>query len=126
MSSAVARLSAHADPVPEESGDDFVGMNWTQPKHSRGTVDRSGKAICNCAMIADRDLHLEIVDNWRSAHSYPLHAMTMSLRNRASSVDQDALIAQRLSAYVDQGQTWASAQYESCPKCRILEDAGLS
>jgi len=39
---------------------------------------------------------LAVINNWRSAHNYPLHAITMTLRERAKKVDQTRLIAQRI------------------------------
>ncbi len=75
-------------------------MIWTKPKYSRSAVDRSGGALSDSAVLASRyDELFEIVDNWRSSHGYPLHALTMSLRSRAAPVDQNALIAQRLKRF---------------------------
>lgn len=70
-------------------------MKWTRPEYSRSAVDKAGRALCG-PDCPDRDAALAVVDNWRSAHSYPLHALTMNLRRRVASVDQGALIAQRL------------------------------
>lgn len=38
---------------------------------------------------------LKIIDNWRSAHAYPLHVFYMNLRGKAGSRD-DILVAERL------------------------------
>jgi hypothetical protein len=72
-----------------EAGHSFT-MKWTSPKHSRGAVDRSGRALC-AAICEDRDVTLAVVDNWRSAHSYPLHALTMNLRRRVAAVARGAM-----------------------------------
>lgn len=37
---------------------------------------------------------LKIIDNWRSAHAYPLHVFYMNLREKAGSRD-DILVAER-------------------------------
>lgn len=37
-----------------------------------------------------------IMGNWRSSHSYPLHALKMTLRRRARRLESGALVAQRL------------------------------
>lgn len=84
-----------ADEYPEWD-DDFLDMDWTLPKHKRGEVDRAGAALLDAIWKQDRENILDIVDNWRSSHNYPLHSLTMNLRTRARSVDQGALIAQRL------------------------------
>ena len=39
---------------------------------------------------------LEIINNWRAAHSFPLNTIQVGLRRRARDVDDHALIAQRL------------------------------
>jgi len=39
---------------------------------------------------------LAVINNWRSCHAYPLHAITMRLRERAPRVDGRAIVAQRL------------------------------
>ena len=88
MGCAVVGLAATGE-------DDFAAMKWTQPRNTRGAVDRAGRSLCE-VLCLERDSVLGVVDNWRSAHSYPLHALTMNLRRRVSSVDQGALIAQRL------------------------------
>jgi hypothetical protein len=46
--------------------------------------------------VAERDKALEIINNWRSSHAYPLQVTKMTLLNRARKVDGNALIAQRL------------------------------
>lgn len=38
---------------------------------------------------------LKIIDNWRSAHAYPLHVFYMNLRGKVGSRD-DILVAKRL------------------------------
>ena len=69
-------------------------MNWTEPLHSRGIVNRAGAALSDPGI--NLDFILGVVDNWRSAHSYPLHSLTANLRNRADAADQGAVVAQRL------------------------------
>ena len=43
----------------------------------------------------DQDYVLEIINNWRSIHAYPLQAIKMTLSSRAKRHDGSALIAQR-------------------------------
>ena len=88
-------------------------MPWAIPQYSRGEVDRAGKvligAVTDSPKISDHDpaaamwarldalrKSYDVINNWRSSHSYPLQVLTMNLRARVKSVDQDALIAQRL------------------------------
>jgi hypothetical protein len=73
-------------------------MEWSTPGYKRGEVDRAGNDLAQSSFTLDgsRERVLAVVDNWRSCHSYPLHALTMSLRARVRPIDQRALIAQRL------------------------------
>jgi len=72
-------------------------MGWVSPQYSRSQVKKAGKVISRdgAAPQARRDA-LEVVGNWKSAHSYPLNAIVMNLRKWASDVDADALVAQRI------------------------------
>lgn len=73
------------------------GVAWAKLQFSKKQVDRAGSAL-NAIMLADdeRENALAIVNNWRSAHSYPLQVFKMTLKNRASSVERGALVAQRI------------------------------
>jgi hypothetical protein len=56
-------------------------------------VDKAGQALAaNSATDAD----LDVINNWRSAHSFPLNTFQMNLRRKAGAVDPRSLIAQRL------------------------------
>lgn len=39
---------------------------------------------------------LEIINNWRAAHAYPLNTFQIYLRRKVASVDNNALVAQRI------------------------------
>jgi ppGpp synthetase/RelA/SpoT-type nucleotidyltranferase len=72
-------------------------MAWTIRQHSKGAIDRAGAALAkaeNPAEIGNADL--AVINNWRACHAYPLHAVKMTLRQRAKIVSHHALIAQRL------------------------------
>jgi hypothetical protein len=47
--------------------------------------------------ITERDsLHsLEILNNWRSCHAYPLNTFQITLRNKARKIEQEVIVAQR-------------------------------
>jgi hypothetical protein len=44
----------------------------------------------------ERDHMLDVINNWRSSHSFPLQCIKMALLKRAKKVDNNAIIAQRL------------------------------
>jgi ppGpp synthetase/RelA/SpoT-type nucleotidyltranferase len=78
-------------------------MAWVRPQYSRRQVDLAGMTLIrNRAEDATMeeliafDEAVTTINNWRSSHSYPLHALKMALRNRARRVDKKAVVAQRL------------------------------
>jgi ppGpp synthetase/RelA/SpoT-type nucleotidyltranferase len=68
-------------------------MAWTEPKFSGTRRTKAGKALAAGVETAE---DLEVIDNWRSAHSQPLQTIKMLLKGRAKAVDKDAIVAQRL------------------------------
>ena len=72
-------------------------MAWAERQFSKGRIDRAGRDLVNLAKDDPaRELAIQIVDNWRSCHAYPLQIIKMTLFNRARSINRRALIAQRL------------------------------
>ena len=81
-------------------------MAWIRRQYSKGQIDRAGLVIRHLYAPpaglpfppnADNvDEALRIINNWRSAHSYPLLAVKTTLRKRARKIDPHCLIAQRL------------------------------
>ena len=80
-------------------------MPWATPKNSRNRVNAAGVVVAS-KLPGDRKGNSEypeavnIIANWRSAHSYPLNTFQMTLRKRARHVDPDAVISQRLKRHV--------------------------
>lgn len=72
-------------------------MAWSVPQFSRGEIDRAGRAFIdpNCSQ-ADRLGARTVINNWRSSHGFPLNTLQVSMRDKARSIDSDALIAQRI------------------------------
>jgi len=65
--------------------------------HSRARVDAAGDTLIDpAAAEPEKNFALSVIGNWRSAHSYPLHALKMTLRRRALGQDAKAIVAQRL------------------------------
>lgn len=46
--------------------------------------------------LVEFDEALKIINNWRSAHAFPLNAFQIGLRRRVRSVESSALVAQRI------------------------------
>jgi hypothetical protein len=74
-------------------------MAWAAPQYDRAEVNRAGKclvATSGSTSLMERDRMLEVINNWRSSHSFPLQCLKMGLLRRAKAVDPKAIIAQRL------------------------------
>jgi ppGpp synthetase/RelA/SpoT-type nucleotidyltranferase len=88
-------------------------MEWVAPEYRRDKVNIAGRALV-AAMHADWDdwdnsewstyeTHLNIINNWRASHAYPLLVMRTTLGNYAKTIDQGALVAQRIKRLVSIG-----------------------
>src|SRR5215467_3710849 len=71
-------------------------MTWAIRQYSKGQIDRAGSMLLRPGNPDDINWALDVVNNWRACHSYPLHAIKMTLLKRAKKVQSGALIAQRL------------------------------
>ena len=71
-------------------------MAWATLRYSRDDVNRAAEVLLASAPVPEELEHaLEIVNNWRATHAYPLNMMVMTLKNRAKKVESTALVAQR-------------------------------
>ncbi|MDD5585535.1 MAG: RelA/SpoT domain-containing protein [Alphaproteobacteria bacterium] len=73
-------------------------MKWAKPGYSKSKVDRAGKALV-AAFGNDISAYLKVLDvvnNWRSSHNYPLNTFKVTLRKKAAEVDRSCLVAQRI------------------------------
>jgi ppGpp synthetase/RelA/SpoT-type nucleotidyltranferase len=72
-------------------------MFWIKPKYSKADINRAGDILINESATEDQTNEaLEILNNWRAIHSYPMHVFKVRLKNKALLVDQKALTVQRL------------------------------
>ena len=71
---------------------------WAHPNYSRGAVDQAGRLLAadNAPSHHQMSHALDIINNWRSLHSFPLNTFQMNLRNKSSKVSNEWLVAQRL------------------------------
>lgn len=70
---------------------------YEKPAVSMNRLDKLCKTFFSEACTVN-DAHEAVkhLYNWRSAHGYPLNALTMTLKNRVNLIDKNAIIAQRL------------------------------
>ena len=72
-------------------------MEWAIPEYSRAEVNRAGDVIVNPLANEDElDRALALVNNWRSAHAYPLAIFQQRLRVKVQGMRSESLIAQRI------------------------------
>ncbi len=106
-------------------------MEWAKPDYSRNQVDKAGAAIIR--PVEDKNIEeyihsIGVINNWRSAHSYPLNCFQTNLRQRARKIDPNALVSQRLKRFEsivkklsrDQTSTMELAQMQDIGGCRAV------
>lgn len=72
-------------------------MAWARPEYGKSRVDVAGRTLINPdGSEAEIEESLEIINNWRSSHSYPLNTFQMGLRHAAEDVRGPWLVAQRI------------------------------
>jgi len=72
-------------------------MAWEKMKYTKSQINNAGKVLANDSSSDDeKGKALDILDNWRAIHSYPLHIFQMRLKNISQKIDKNSLTAQRL------------------------------
>jgi ppGpp synthetase/RelA/SpoT-type nucleotidyltranferase len=76
-------------------------MTFAKPEYSLDIVDLAGDALIDLAAapsyFEDAGVdYIEVINNWRRAHLYPLTTFQMTLRNRSKAIDPDFIVAQRI------------------------------
>jgi len=67
------------------------------PEHSKSAVGRASKLMGKGnGTPAELEEARAILSNFRSAHAFPLNAVTVTVRQKALLVNQSAVVAQRL------------------------------
>lgn len=66
---------------------------WETPKFSKKQIDRAGKIIVSPDSTVLQEMEaLEVLNNWRSSHAYPLQVIASNLRRK----NPNAIVVQRL------------------------------
>ncbi|MCC5644324.1 RelA/SpoT domain-containing protein [Nostoc sp. CHAB 5824] len=72
-------------------------MTWVEPKSSKKAVSRAGDKLIDSDSSEEEKLEsLDIVSNWRSSYTFPLHIIAGLLRSKVKDVEKNAIITQRL------------------------------
>ena len=69
---------------------------WKKVEYSKKKIERAGRRIVDPSISdTERAECLEIIDNWRAAHAYPMNTFAVNLRRQVADID-GAIVAQRL------------------------------
>ena len=75
---------------------DINQQRWKAPKYTKRQINNAGDILRTGGVTSiERADALQVIDNWRSAHAYPLHVFYMNLRRKAGS-RSDVLVVERL------------------------------
>lgn len=98
-------------------------MERVTPRYPREVVNRAGRALLENANeeVPLDDETLEIIGNWRAAHSFPLNTMKLWLLKKSQLVDKGSLVAQRLKRLSS-----IAAKLQRYPEMRLtqMQDLG--
>jgi ppGpp synthetase/RelA/SpoT-type nucleotidyltranferase len=115
-------------------------MKKVNPKvFSKSKTDLAGDLLRNPeSSEEEKNKALEILSNWRGAHSYPMHVFKKRLKNVSEKIDSHALSAQRLKRvpsiinklnrkYEGKKATMKLTQMQDIAGCRaIMSDVSLA
>src|SRR5689334_15705630 len=72
-------------------------MSWITRKYSKSSVDKAGRVLIDKNSLDEEILKsTDIVNNWRSAHSFPLHIFKKRLKSVSEKVEPKTLVVRRL------------------------------
>lgn len=83
-------------------------MGWTVPEYSHAEVDAAGRDLVDMwfrPVVQEKELDRlgeawGILNNWRSAHSFPLNTFQTTLRTKARKAFPNVIVAQRIKRAV--------------------------
>src|SRR3546814_11188592 len=52
--------------------------------------------VCSSDLQTSAEAALDVLNEWRSFHTFPLNSLTVGLRQKSRRIYQDALVVQRL------------------------------
>jgi putative GTP pyrophosphokinase len=73
-------------------------MAWPTPEYSRNQVNKAGNILLRAKEHNYKEIlwAIDVLDNWRSCHGYPINTFQATLRQKLSLIDSNAIVAQRL------------------------------
>jgi putative GTP pyrophosphokinase len=104
-------------------------MAFAVPQFSRNQVDKAGFVLVNPNCPFEEYISaLQVINNWRSSHNFPLNNFTTNLRIKVKTIQSDVLVAQRIKRLEsieakltrDQTQTMQLSQMQDIGGCRAI------
>ncbi len=99
---------------------------WEVPKYSKSEINSAGKIIANgCANIKEIEDAINVLNNWRASHAYPLHVIASNLR----SSNPNAIVVQRLKRLdsiigkLDRFSDMSLYRMQDLGGCRVIMDS---
>jgi ppGpp synthetase/RelA/SpoT-type nucleotidyltranferase len=72
-------------------------MTWQKREFDKTEINHAGRILTSdTSSDQEKEQAIEVLDNWRAIHSYPMHTFQMRLRDKAKKLDKESLTAQRL------------------------------
>lgn len=71
-------------------------MPWATTSYSKSEIAKAGRVLIDRnASSEQRSWALDVMSDWRAAQAYPMRALLMMLRKRATDIDTNAVVVQR-------------------------------
>ena len=85
-------------------GGELAELNIMKPaevKYSRNKVNKAGDLLRTLESSSLEDhWTADVLSNWRAIHNYPINTFQATLRHKLKAIDEQALVAQRLSVFL--------------------------
>lgn len=104
-------------------------MAWTDPEHSPEEVNAAGRKLAQLTFpVNTMDGHeaLNVINNWRASHAYPLNTFQITLRRKAKKIEREILVAQRIKRLdsihrkLADKKTMRMSQMQDIAGCRVI------
>ena len=71
----------------------MIALEWKKVNNSRNQIKKAGKILAKGSVDIFEEIRaIEIVDNWRAAHAYPLQVVASNLRRREGLEEERLLL----------------------------------
>jgi Region found in RelA / SpoT proteins len=105
-------------------------MKYAVPEYSKKDVNRAGVVLATYNLERDDFLSitkpLDVINNWRSSHHFPLNTFQIGLRKKATFIDNNCVVTQRIKRLssiqmkLQRFPTMTLAQMQDIGGCRAI------